>query len=267
MGQEMEVKVMLLLAVVGAAVSSEVLAVSDADADASLLHDTPSTLESDGSCKSAKAACTTNIKQHTAFRTEHEKKLSQCKESQAARTKQLSVMDFQQKKDEERLHALEKHAQQLAAKATEQEAQDEGMVMDDEDFGESKDEDVELGQANTAGGLPGIKDALQKAEAVLTYNQIQSDRLYKHADKMASNPDNLTTKKKMKKLKEAAHDAAKAASARFIAEVQVTKLKAAMAAAEKVENAAKSKGSQLGAAQEDSKSFSDLGPSAHGRKR
>merc|ERR1711871_838868 len=128
----------------------------------------------------------------------------------------------------------------------------------------SSDDDMRLKESNTQGGLPGIKDALQKAEAVLTYNEIQSDRLFKEADKMASNPDNLSTKHGMMSVKKAAHDAAKAASARFIAEVQVTKLKAAMQAAEKIESAAKPSHKQLGAAQgisKQDKAVADLGPS------
>merc|ERR1711871_669546 len=109
----------------------------------------------------------------------------------------------------------------------------------------SSEESMKLGEADTDSSLPGLKDALQKAEAVLTYNQIQSDRLFKKADKMASNPKLLTTKKGMTSVKEAARAAAQASSAKFIAEVQVTKLKAAMQAAEKITDNSKKTAKQV----------------------
>lgn len=160
-------------------------------------------------------------------------KLSQCMVETAAKHEQLEGMQVKFSQDQEQLSALMSRARKFAAEATQEEAEDEGMSdMLDSKF--DSDEVGDMGESNEApAGLSGIKDALQKAEAVLTYNEIQSDRLFKMADTLASNPNNLS-KKGMGRVKKASAAAARSASAKFVAEVQVTKLKAALQAAEQI---------------------------------
>lgn len=203
----------------------------------------------DEDCAVHTDTCNDVVKMHVATKMETATKLQQCDKSRAQKTTMLSAYITHNSHDQKQLRDLEGRAAVLAAKATAQEAEDEGMVMHDDDFGEDES-DKDTVKEVSKGGLPGIKDALQKAEAVLTYNEIQSDRLFKKADKMASNPKLLTTTAGMKTVKSAAKSAAKAASARFIAEVEVTKLKAAMQAAEKVEgNGSEKVKEELGASQ------------------
>jgi len=237
----------VLVALVGIALSSLTYAASESD-QVSVLENTHD--NDGGECAAAKRDCDEVIVQHTASKATASAKLTQCSKSLNQKQKKLNAYIARAHKDNKKLQELEGHARSLAARATEQEAEEEGMVMDDDDFGEGL-ADTEMSKVK---GLPGIKDALQKAEAVLTYNEIQSDRLFKQADKMASDPQLLSSKGGMLKVKKAAKDAAKAASSRFVAEVQVTKLKAAMQAAEKVEAHAKkeendSHNERLGASQ------------------
>merc|ERR1711924_6913 len=125
-----------------------------------------------------------------------------------------------------RIETAESNIHSMANEATKEEAEDvsmESLLSDEED----RSMDQELKESNTDYSPTALKDALQKAEAVLTYNQIESDRLFKKADAMASDPRNLS-KARMHIVKKAGAAAARAASARFIAEVEVTKLKAAV---------------------------------------
>jgi hypothetical protein len=191
-------------------------------------------------CAQATGACTSTMHKHTAEHLSAKKTLAQCMEKTAVHQNELQKSQDQLDSEKQRLMGLMGQAKQFAEEATEQEAEDEGMSdMLQSNF--DSDRMGDMGESNDAVGLSGIKDALQKAEAVLTYNEIQSDRLFKMADTLASSPKNLS-KKGMRRVKKASQAAARSASAKFVAEVQVTKLKAALAAAEKIDNSKKELG-------------------------
>jgi len=188
-------------------------------------------LASEGSCAEKARTCRfehhTHLAQHAATRV----MTQQCLGETASKRTKLQSMIAQNKDIMEEIEHSEASIHGLANQATKEEAEDVSMEDLFADEGESS-MDKELMESNTDYSPNALKDALQKAEAVLSYNSIQSDRLFKKADEMASNPENLS-KPRMAIVKKAAAAAAKAASARFVAEVEVTKLKAAVKNAEK----------------------------------
>merc|ERR1711988_752093 len=190
-------------------------------------------MSGDGGCAAAARICQAEAITQKTVRDAGRASLAQCRKAAEGHQNTLVSFAERQTADLRKLAVLQGHVKRLAEEATAEEAKQEGMELGDmnDDIGEDKT--AELMEANTSGGLPGIKDALQKAEAVLAYNEIQADRKFKEADKLASDATNLS-KKGMQKVRMAAQAAAKASSNRIVAEVQVTKLKAALQAAQKL---------------------------------
>lgn len=218
------------------------LAISVAEHDEVVELGAAPTQMSAGDCGATLNSCKAELSQHTKFHAQNTQKMASCSTSHKQKVAVMEAYTKTFSADHASMQELEGRAASLAHAATAKMAEDNGMDLQDGDFGEAfagKDGTKHLSDMK-AKGLPGIKDALQKAEAVLTYNELQADRLFKKADKMASDPKLLTTKKGMTSVKEAARAAAQASSAKFIAEVQVTKMKAAMQAAEKITDDSKS---------------------------
>jgi len=229
----MEVRRLLLCACVVAALGTSV-----AEQDEVVELGAAATQTSVGDCGAMLSTCKAELSKHTKFHGQNTQKLASCSNSHKQKVARMEAYTKKLSADHAAMQELEGRAASLAHAATAKMAEANGMELQDGDFGEAFAGEDGTGPKHLSDvkpkGLPGIKDALQKAEAVLTYNELQSDRLFKKADKMASDPKLLTTKKGMTSVKEAARAAAQASSAKFIAEVQVTKLKAAMQAAEKI---------------------------------
>merc|ERR1711918_28467 len=131
-------------------------------------------LASEGGCAEATKTCQAALRKHGDHHAHVKAKAEQCLGETVSKHTQLESLVAGNQDLLDKIDDAERKISGIASESTEEEAEDTSMsdLL-------SENEEMELKESNTDNSPTGLKDALQKAEAVLTYNRIQSSRLFK----------------------------------------------------------------------------------------